>query len=66
MLMHDIDQELISLLSTKVGMLMEDHTTSALTVGSQSHDQQKAVIDELVDASTKIAKLAAAAQSIVE
>lgn len=64
--MDDIDQELISLLCTKIGMLMEDHSILALTVGSQIDGNQNVVIDELSAASTKIAKLAAAAQSIAE
>ena len=64
--MDDIDQELISLLCTKIGMLMEDHSTLALTVGGQVDGEQNAAIDELSAASTKIAALAAAAQSIAE
>jgi len=65
-LMDEIDRELISLLSTKIGMLMEDHATAALTVASLPTDQQKAAIDGLADASTTIAYLAAAARSIAE
>lgn len=64
--MDDIDRELISLLCTKIGMLMEDHSILALTVGCQSKGKQRSEIDELAIASTKIAKLAAAAQSIAE
>ena len=64
--MDDIDRELISLLCTKIGMLMEDHSSVALMVGSQSDGEQKAAIDELAVASSKIAKLAVAAQSIAE
>jgi hypothetical protein len=64
--MDDIDQELINLLCTKIGMLMEDNSTLALTVGSQIDGEQKASIDELAVASYKIERLAAAAQSIAE
>lgn len=64
--MDDIDHKLISLLCTKIGMLMEDHSTLALTVGSKSEGGQKAAVDELAVASSKIARLAAAAQSIAE
>ncbi|MEM7701745.1 MAG: hypothetical protein AAF251_07385 [Pseudomonadota bacterium] len=64
--MDDINRELINLLCTKIGMLMEDHSTPALTVGSQREGEQKAAVDELAGASTKIMKLAAAAQSIAE
>jgi hypothetical protein len=64
--MDDIDQELISLLSTKIGMLMEDHATGALTIRSLSADRQKAAIDALSAASKTITKLADAAQSISE
>ncbi|MEM7689525.1 MAG: hypothetical protein AAF291_10935 [Pseudomonadota bacterium] len=62
--MTEIDRERISLLCTKIGMLMEDHSARALMVGGQSEDQDKSVVDELADASTKIARLSAAAQSI--
>ncbi|MBV7258983.1 hypothetical protein [Erythrobacter crassostreae] len=64
--MDEIDRELINLLSTKIGMLMEDHATIALTAGSLPTDQQKAAIDALAVASTKITNLAAAAQSVAE
>ncbi|WP_379552471.1 hypothetical protein [Qipengyuania sp. DGS5-3] len=64
--MDNIDQELISLLCAKIGMLMEDHSTLALTACSQSDGEQRAAIDELAVASYKIARLAAAAQSIAE
>lgn len=64
--MDDIDRELISLLCTKIGMLMEDYSGLALTVGSLPTDQQGAAIDLRADASTNIARLAAAAQSIIE
>ena len=40
-LMDNIDQELISLICTKIGMLMEDHSAQALMVGSRSDDEQK-------------------------
>lgn len=64
--MDNIDRELINLLGTKIGMLMEDHSALALTLGAQSHDEQKVTIDKLATASMKITKLAAAAQSIAE
>jgi hypothetical protein len=64
--MDDIDRELINLLCTKIGMLMEDHSSLALTVGSQSEGEQNAAVDELTEASAKISKLTAAAQSIAE
>jgi len=65
-LMDEIDRELINLLCTKIGMLMEDHATSALTVASLPTGQQKAAIDALAVASTTITNLAAAVQSIAE
>ncbi|KWV91754.1 hypothetical protein [Erythrobacter sp. YT30] len=64
--MDDIDRELLDLLCTKIGMLMEDHSAGALTVGAQSEGGQKAATDELVHAVNRIEKLAAAAQSIAE
>ena len=64
--MDDIDRELISLLCTKIAILMEDHIILALTAGSQSYSEQKATLNKLTRASTKIEKLTAAAQSIAE
>lgn len=64
LLMDEIDSELIALLSTKIGKLMEDHATTALKIGSQPNHEQKAVVDALADASTKIAKLVEAARTI--
>jgi hypothetical protein len=61
--MDDIDRELINLLCTKIGMLMEDHCARELVIGSQTRREQQSEINELAHASTKIAKLAAAAQS---
>lgn len=63
-LMDEIDRELFQLLGTRIGMLMEDHATAALTVGYQPRDEQKAIIDALADASMKIVKLAEAARTI--
>ena len=65
-LMDDIDRELVSLLCTKVGMLMEDHSVVALTIGSKSGDEQRIAIEELARTSTIIETLVASAQSIVE
>lgn len=64
--MDDIDRELISLLGTKIGILIEDHSALALTVGSLPEDQQTVEVAALVDASGKIVGLAAAVQSILE
>lgn len=64
--MDDIDNELVSLPCTKVGMLMGDHSAIALTIGGLKKDEQKKAINELAHSVTKIAKLAAAAQSIAE
>lgn len=64
--MDDNKRELMSLLCTKIGMLMKDYSTPALTVGNQSDGEQKVVVDELAEASTKISKLVAADQSIAD
>lgn len=64
--MEDIDHELINLLCTEVGMLMEDHSAQALTVGSQSIDEREKVLDELSSAVAKIEVLIVAAKSISE
>lgn len=64
--MDDIDRELVSLLFTKVGMLMEDYSTLALTIGGLSVDKRRIAINELAHSSRKIAALTAAAQAIAE
>lgn len=64
--MDEIDRELITLLCTRIGMLIEDHATTALTVGYLPIDQQKPVIKALADATMRIAMLAEAARSIAE
>lgn len=64
--MDEIDRELISLLCTKIGMLMEDHSARALTVGSLPEDQQMTEVAALSETITKIARLTAAARSIAE
>jgi len=65
-LMDDIDKELISLLGTKVGMLMEDHSARALFLASSSMEDQKVVLRGLDQASNEIQALVAAARSIAE
>jgi|GEM_PF-3787747 len=62
--MDDIDRELISLLSTKIGMLMEDHSALALTIGSELEDEQANRMATLDQAAEKIGALVAAAHSI--
>jgi len=63
--MNDIDTELITLLCTKAGMLMEDHSALALTVGSKAADEQKAALEELAQIAAKLSAIIAAAQSIL-
>ena len=64
--MDDIDEKLIKLLCTKIGMLMEDHSAQAVMIGIKAADEQKAAVDELVRASKKIEALVTAAHSIAE
>lgn len=64
--MDDIDQELISLLSTKIGMLMEDHNGLALTLGSKPEDEQTHSLARLDQAAQKFSALVTAARSISE
>lgn len=64
--MEDIDTELITLLCTKAGMLMEDHSALALTVGSEAADEQRAALRELAQTAEKLNAVIAAAQSLSE
>lgn len=45
--MDDETQELITLLCTRIGMIMEDASVVALTIGSRDHDACLAAIAEL-------------------
>lgn len=64
--MDEIDRELLSLLSTKIGMLMEDYSVKAIFLATADEEKQRAGIPELAKASNKIEVLVVAAQSIVE
>ena len=64
--MDDIDRELINLLCTKIGMLMEDHSGLALTLGRSPPEEQSDSLVKLDQAAQKIRALVAAARSIAE
>jgi len=64
--MHRDQRELIILLCTQVGMVMEDAVTSALTFSILDDDNYVQALDELEAQSSKIAKLIAAARALVE
>ena len=64
--MDDIDRELINLLGTKIGMLMEDHGDLALTLGSKPEDEHADSLAKLDQAAQKISAMVTAARSIAE
>jgi len=62
--MDEIDKELIALLCSKAGMLMEDYCAGALTLGSASVDEQKVALEQLSKATEKLKLLVATARSL--
>ena len=66
MLLDDIDAELFELLSTKIGMMVEDHGALVLIVGSEVADEPKTALQELAQTADKLNVIIAAAQSLVE
>lgn len=64
----DVDdeaQELIILLCTRIGMIMEDAKVVALTIGSRDQDACSADVAELKVAAEQIGRLVEAAQSLL-
>lgn len=56
--------ELIALLGTRIGTIMEDASVVALTLGSADENQQATDIDQLVGAAEQIAALTSALQGL--
>jgi hypothetical protein len=63
--MDDDNAELINLLSTRIGTIMEDTSVIALTLGSQGSGERLARIQQLTRASASIAALAAAVEALI-
>ena len=63
--MDDETQELITLLCTRIGMIMEDASVVALTIGSRDQDVCLAAIAKLDLAAEQIGRLIKAAQSLL-
>ena len=64
--MDDDTRDLITLLCTRIGMLMEDLSAAALTVGLEDLGRIGTVIDDLSRGADQIAALAEAARSLLE
>ena len=64
MVMEEIDRELLKLLTTKIGMLMEDRSSQALFLGAEGDDEHTEALNEVANAAEKINALARAAQLI--
>ncbi len=62
--MDDDDTELFSLLCTRIGMIMEDASVIALTIGALERDARRAQVAELKQASASIAHLLAAVETL--
>lgn len=63
--MDDDTQELLNLICTRIGMIMEDTSAIALTIGACEPSERIAVISELEAASSQIAALTSAARSLL-
>lgn len=63
--MDDETQELIILLCTRIGMIMEDASVVALTIGSRDQDACLATIAKLGVAAEQIRWLLRATQSLL-
>ncbi len=62
--MDDHTDDLIAQLCTRIGVIMEDVSVTALTVGGKSPDNRKAAIDELDGAAKRIDALVSAAKAL--
>ena len=63
--MDDETQELIILLCTRIGMIMEDASVVALTIGSRNRDARATTITELNIAAEQIDRLVKATESLL-
>jgi len=63
--MDDDNAELISLLCTRIGTIMEDASVIALTLGSQESDIRQVKFEEMKRASAAIAALVAAVEALI-
>jgi hypothetical protein len=63
--MDDDTEELLNLLCTRIGMIMEDASVVALTIGAREPGQRLGEMAKLETASAQIAALTAAARSLL-
>lgn len=63
--MDDDDHDLIAQLCTRIGMIMEDASPTALSIGAMDQARRRAAIAELSAAAAKISSLLAAAQTLL-
>ncbi len=63
--MDDETQELIKLLCTRIGMIMEDASVVALTIGSRDREARLSAIAELNISAEQIGRLVKAIQSLL-
>jgi hypothetical protein len=63
--MEDTTQELVILLCTRIGMIMEDASVVALTIGSRDQNARLAAMAELDVAAEQIGRLVKATQSLL-
>ena len=63
--MEDETQELIILLCTRIGMIMEDASVVALTIGSKDRGARATTINELNIAAEQIDRLIKATESLL-
>lgn len=64
--MDENRDELIALLGTRIGMIMEDVVVVALTVGAASIEQRDGKIGTIVEAAERIKRLADALATLTD
>lgn len=58
--------ELVAQLCTQVGMLMEDASSDALTIGHETPEEMRRRLDDLASAAQRISNLISAAKALSE
>ena len=64
--MNDDTDELINLLCTRIGAIMEDASVIALTLGALNTGERRTAIAELNQASREISNMLAAVNGLLE
>lgn len=64
--MDDVTADMVRLLCTRAGMIMEDARAAAILIGSSTRAEMLVTIDELQIQTTRSAELLAAARAMLD